>query len=210
MQPETLNRSIQPTPTVHPRGFTPTCVQYWKAANSCIVLASASARAWSCGSAVDGLRSMALLAMEGRTLQGRARHEAKPPALVALLPSGSDLIRDSLLQHQRNPSRRSATALAFRIPVWRRVVGQPRPLVSSRARSPRPGAGPSSRPKLASSRAARAGTPAHGRVGCLLGQWKSAAINRIRLVDDPLSSASRTKAIPRAPGAIVPPRSSTR
>ena len=23
MQPETLNRSIQPTPTVHPRGFTP-------------------------------------------------------------------------------------------------------------------------------------------------------------------------------------------
>ena len=33
MQPETLNRSIQPTPTVHPRGFTPTCVQYWKAAN---------------------------------------------------------------------------------------------------------------------------------------------------------------------------------
>ena len=34
MQPETLNRSIQPTPTVHPRGFTPTCVQYWKAANS--------------------------------------------------------------------------------------------------------------------------------------------------------------------------------
>ena len=87
--------------------------------------------------------------MEGRTLQGRVRHEAKPPALVALLPSGSDLIRDSLLQHQRNPSRRSATALAFRIPVWRRVVGQPRPLVSSRARSPRPGAGPSSRPKLA-------------------------------------------------------------
>ena len=34
MQPETLNRSIQPTPTVHPRGFTPTCVQYWKAANN--------------------------------------------------------------------------------------------------------------------------------------------------------------------------------
>ena len=34
MQPETLNRSIQPTPTVHPRGFTPTCVQYWKAANT--------------------------------------------------------------------------------------------------------------------------------------------------------------------------------
>ena len=26
MQPETLNRSIQPTPTVHPRGFTPTFV----------------------------------------------------------------------------------------------------------------------------------------------------------------------------------------
>ena len=28
MQPETLNRSIQPTPTVHPRGFTPTCVTF--------------------------------------------------------------------------------------------------------------------------------------------------------------------------------------
>ena len=27
MQPETLNRSIQPTPTVHPRGFTPRPVQ---------------------------------------------------------------------------------------------------------------------------------------------------------------------------------------
>ena len=27
MQPETLNRSIQPTPTVHPRGFTPSTVR---------------------------------------------------------------------------------------------------------------------------------------------------------------------------------------
>ena len=34
MQPETLNRSIQPTPTVHPRGFTPTSVQFWAAANT--------------------------------------------------------------------------------------------------------------------------------------------------------------------------------
>ena len=28
MQPETLNRSIQPTPTVHPRGFTPSEVYF--------------------------------------------------------------------------------------------------------------------------------------------------------------------------------------
>ena len=34
MQPETLNRSIQPTPTVHPRGFTPTSVQFCTAGNT--------------------------------------------------------------------------------------------------------------------------------------------------------------------------------
>ena len=34
MQPETLNRSIQPTPTVHPRGFTPRPVQLSMAVDS--------------------------------------------------------------------------------------------------------------------------------------------------------------------------------
>ena len=34
MQLEAADWSIQATPPVHLQGFTPTCVQYWKAANS--------------------------------------------------------------------------------------------------------------------------------------------------------------------------------
>ena len=33
MQLEAADWSIQATPPVHLQGFTPTCVQYWKAAN---------------------------------------------------------------------------------------------------------------------------------------------------------------------------------
>ena len=42
MQPETLNRSIQPTPTVHPRGFTPRPVQLSMAVDTVIAAARVS------------------------------------------------------------------------------------------------------------------------------------------------------------------------
>ena len=53
MQPETLNRSIQPTPTVHPRGFTPTSVQFWAAAN----IWRGAARSWRGGAMLHGPRN---------------------------------------------------------------------------------------------------------------------------------------------------------